>query len=84
MKAAERDNLVRETHQALLGIAGTEEKGVAGDVKEMKKDIKAINSRLINVEVKQEERNKVSKKSIAGWGTGAVGLVAALWKSFMS
>ena len=38
--------------------------------------------RLRTVEVRQQERNKPSKKSIAGYVSGGVAIVIALWKSF--
>ena len=83
MKPAERDKLTQETHQALLGIPGTEDKGLVGDVKEIKAHIEDHSKRLTIVEVKQEERNKPSKKSIAGFATGGLAIVVALWKAFM-
>ena len=73
MKTPERDKLAQESHQALLGIPGTEDNGLVGDVKEMKADIKQINSRVSSVETgqavlatKQEERSKPSKKAFLG------------------
>ena len=75
-------SLISQVHQAVLGIEGTEEKGLVGDVKEMKADLKLINSRVTVVETKQEERNKPSKKSLAGYTTGLIGLAVALWKAF--
>lgn len=37
MKPSERDDLIKETHQALLGIKGTEDKGLVGDFKNLSK-----------------------------------------------
>ena len=38
--------------------------------------------RITTVEVKQEERNKPSKKSIGGYGAAVVGIIIALWRAF--
>ena len=45
MKLSERDDLIKATHQALLGLDGTEDKGLVGDFKELKKDFKEANGR---------------------------------------
>ena len=82
MEESERDKLAQETHQALLGIPGTEDKGVVGDVKEIKADLKLVNSRVTVVETKQEERNRPSKKAVGGYGAAVVGIMIALWKAF--
>ena len=39
MNAKERDDLARETHQALLGVKDTEDRGLVGDFREFKKDV---------------------------------------------
>ena len=82
MNPEERDELVRETHQAVLGIKGTDDKGMVGDIKEIKAHLDNHSSRLTIVEVKQEERNKPSKKSIAGYASGIAAIAVALWKAF--
>ena len=84
MKPSERDRLTLESHQALLGIPGTEDKGLVGDVKEMKGELKVINSRVTKVEVKQEERNKPSKKAMGGGIVASIGIVVALLKAFLT
>jgi len=38
--------------------------------------------RLLTVEVLQKERNKPSKKSIAGIITGTVAIIVAIWRAF--
>ncbi|KKK67113.1 hypothetical protein LCGC14_2957310, partial [marine sediment metagenome] len=38
--------------------------------------------RITIVEVKQEEGNKPSKKTLGGYGVGVIGLAVALWKAF--
>ena len=82
MKPAERDKIIQETHQALLGIPGTEDFGLVGDVKEVKADVKKINNRVTTVEALQEERNKPSKKTVAGYISVGAALAVALWKAF--
>ena len=82
MKASERDRLTQESHQALLGIPGTEEKGLVGDVKEIKGHLEDHSKRITTVEVLQKERNKPSKKALGGYGAGVLGLAVALWKAF--
>ena len=90
MKPSERDKLTQETHQALLGIPGTEDKGLVGDFKELKEVVKEQNIQIDRNRVdintlgtKQDERNKPSKKSIAGFATGGLAIVVALIRSFM-
>ena len=39
-------------------------------------------SRITIVETLQKERNKPSKKSIAGWVSGLIAIVVALWRAF--
>ncbi len=81
MNTAQRDDLLKETHQAVLGIKGTDDNGMAGDIKEIKLHLEDHSKRLTIVEVKQEER-KPSKKAIGGYATLGLGLIATLWKSY--
>lgn len=39
--------------------------------------------RITITETLQKERNKPSKKSIAGWVSGAIAIAVALWKAFI-
>ena len=55
MKPLERDTIIQETHQALLGIKGTEDNGLVGDFKELKEAVKIQNSRISKVENKQSK-----------------------------
>ncbi len=91
MKPSDRDKLTQETHQALLGILGTEDKGLVGDFKELKSELKQHNIQIeqnrldINtLGTKQEERNKPSKKVIGIGITGGIGLIVALIKAFFN
>ncbi len=79
MKTEEREKITRETHQALLGIPGTEDKGLVGDFKELKSEVQQHNIQIeqnrldINtLGTKQEERNKPSKKVIGIGITGGL------------
>ena len=85
MNASERDNLLIEikTSQKLLFNQNFE------DHKEMKNHLAGINghlddhsTRITITETLQKERNKPNKKTTAGYITGGVGLIAALWKAF--
>ena len=89
MKASERDDLIKETHQALLGVKGTEDKGLVGDFKELKEVVQQHGDHLDNhskritiTETLQKERHKTSKKAVGGYITGAVAIAVALWKAF--
>ena len=90
MKPAERDRLTQETHQALLGVKGTEDKGLVGDFKELKAVVKEHNKGIEQnrldirgIKALQNERGKPSKKAITMYISGAAGIVAALWRAFM-
>jgi len=89
MKPSERDDLIKETHQALLGVKGTEDKGLVGDFKELKEVVKQNSQhlddhskRLTVTETLQKERNKPSKKALGGYIGGAIAIAVALWKAF--
>jgi len=47
MKPAERDELLIELKTAVVGIKNTEEKGMAGDIKDIKKHIVKQNGKII-------------------------------------
>ena len=55
MKTSERDDLIKATHQALLGIPNTEDMGLVGDFKELKEVVKQQNRRIGKVENKQSK-----------------------------
>ncbi|KKL17996.1 hypothetical protein LCGC14_2479920 [marine sediment metagenome] len=82
MKASERDKLAQETHQALLGISGTADKGLVGDVKEIATELKKVNGRLTVVETKQGERSRPDKKAIGAATSVIVAVVIALVRAF--
>ncbi|KKL05276.1 hypothetical protein LCGC14_2607660 [marine sediment metagenome] len=43
---ATQKELIQEVHQAVLGVEGTDDKGLVGDLKELKTDVKAQNGRV--------------------------------------
>ncbi len=80
MKPSERDEIIIRIDQK-----------VQDSLPKIEKHLEKINGhlddhsrRITIVEVKQEERNKPSKKSLAGYGTGLLGICVALWKAFTS
>tara|TARA_Y100000310_G_scaffold144390_1_gene143655 strand:+ start:26922 stop:27191 length:270 start_codon:yes stop_codon:yes gene_type:complete len=74
--------IIYQLHQAVVGLPGTVENGLVGDVKEIKTELRTINGRVTIVETLQKERRKYSKKAIGSilGGAGAIGV--ALWKAF--
>lgn len=78
MKASERDELLIRIDQK-----------VQDSLPKIEQHLEKINGhlddhskRITIVEVKQEERNKPSKKTLSGLGVGIVGIAVALWKAF--
>ncbi len=59
--------LIQEVHQAMFGVEGTEDRGIVGDVRETRKDVKEQNKRVGKAEAKI---NKIWGVLI---GIGAVG-----------
>ena len=68
MTDQERDALARETHQALLGIPGTDEKGLVGDVKELTERIASQNGKVRGNEVRSKVNQAVLTLLITGGG----------------
>ena len=78
MKPSERDEIIISIDQK-----------VQDSLPKIEKHLDKINGhlddhskRITTVEVKQEERNKPSKKTISGWIGGGVAIIVALWKAF--
>ena len=89
MKVAERDRKIQETHQALLGIPGTADKGLVGEVKEINKHLDDHSYRIKQAEdeiekerLLAEERRRTNKKTLGGYIAGIVAIAVALWKAF--
>ena len=77
-----KPSLISEVHQAVLGIPGTEDKGLVGVVKEIKAHLEDHSRRIVVVETLQKERNRPSKKILSGYASMVIALVVALWKAF--
>jgi len=75
MKAIERDDLIRQVHQSIYGVEGTEDKGMAGDVKDIK-------DCLTNVK-KDVSKNTAFRKTGIAIFTAAIGIliskIQGLW-----
>lgn len=78
MKPVERDELLIRVDQT-----------IKDSLPRIESHLDKINGRLdknaldINtITTLQKERNKPSKKSIAGWASGAVAIAVALWRAF--
>ena len=87
---SEEDYIVA-SYRELEKLIDTHMEYVRGDLGEIKGHLQKLNShledhskRITTVEVLQKERNRPSKKSIAGYVSGAVAILVALWKSFMA
>ncbi|KKN76890.1 hypothetical protein LCGC14_0365410 [marine sediment metagenome] len=78
MEDKERDKLAQETHQALLGIPGTEDKGLVGDVKEMKSEMKKMNSKVQGNTIRSKVNQAIIAIVILGAGGGVTKLLD-LW-----
>jgi len=70
MNAPERDRLLLELKQALLGIPHTEEKGISGDVKDIKEHLIVLNSSVA--------KNTVWRKAIVAFNGILVTIMVAL------
>ncbi len=62
LKPAERDELLIELKTAVVGMEGTDERGMAGDIKEIKDALKKQNGRI--------RKNTVYIISLASFLTG--------------
>lgn len=78
MKLAERDKLAQETHQALLGIKGTDDNGLVGDVKEMKSEMKKLNGKVQGNTIRSKVNQAIIGLTILGAG-GGITKVLDLW-----
>ena len=54
------EKLINELHQAVLGVPGTDDTGMAGDIKEMRDDQREQNGRIL--------RNTIYRKITVGIG----------------
>jgi len=61
-----------EVHQAMFGVEGSDEKGMIGDIKEIRADVKAQNGRVRTMENKMKQLyGMIIGAACAGGGLGA-------------
>ncbi len=64
--------MIYETHQAMFGVGGSEDTGLVGDVKEIKTNVKAQNSRVGKLEGKVAKiYGMIAGAALVGGGIGA-------------
>ena len=73
--AAQRDKLLFQVHQAVLGVPNTDDNGLRGDIKEIKKHLRELNG--------QVRTNTVFRK-ICTWLSAAIvaGLISLAVRLF--
>jgi len=75
-----KDNeLIQQVHQGFFGVPGTEEKGMVGDMKEIKQSVQKHGEAIAVL----KDRGKRSKKEIGGIWAMVIGVIVALYKGFM-
>lgn len=76
MNEVQRDRLTQETHQAVVGIPGTDDKGLVGDFKDMKDDIRRLNGKVRRNEVRSKVNQGIGTLLLSGvvWLAKYVGL----------
>jgi len=61
-----------EVHQAMFGVEGSDEKGMVGDIKEIRADVKLQNGRVAKMELKIKQLYGILiGVAFAGGGLGA-------------
>ena len=64
--------MIQEVHQGMFGVEGSDDKGLVGDVKETKEDIRKQNGRLRKAETGIKQLyGMVVGAALAGGGIGA-------------
>ena len=79
MNASERDELLSRIDQKVRDSLPR----IEGSLEKINVQIDTHSLAINTHKIKQDERLKPSKKSIAGWVSGAAALAAALWKAFL-
>ena len=79
MKASERDEIIIRIDQKVQDSLPKIEEHLC----KINGHLDDHSKRLTTVEVLQKERNKLSKKTMGGYLTGATAIVVALWKAFI-
>ena len=67
------ERIINEVHQAVLGVPNTEDKGMVGDLKDLKAHVKKQNNRITKLEIKVYSSMGVA--AVAGAGI----LDATIW-----
>lgn len=83
MKPYERDELLirlDERTNNIWNLTEQQEKHLA----QINNHLADHSNRITIVETVQKERNRPNKKTLAGYITGATGLIAALWKAYFA
>ncbi len=74
-----KDNeLIQQVHQGFFGVPGTEEKGMVGDMKEMKLSVKEHGEAIAGL----KSQSKRSKKEVGGIWAMVLAMIVALYKTF--
>jgi len=72
MTGKSQEQLIWEVHQGMFGVEGSDDKGLVGDMKETKADIKNQNGRVTKVEGKiRYIYGMIVGAALAGGGIGA-------------
>ncbi len=78
MKPSERDELLIRIDQKVMDSLPK----IESHLQKINGHLDDHSKRLTIVEIKQEERNKPSKKTLGGYGAMIGALAVALWKAF--
>lgn len=72
MTGKSQEQLIWEVHQGMFGVEGSDDKGLVGDMKETKADVKNQNGRVTKVEGKiRYIYGMIVGAALAGGGIGA-------------
>ena len=64
--------MIYETHQAMFGVGGSDDRGLVGDVREIKGNVKAQNDRVGKLEGKVAKiYGMIAGAALVGGGIGA-------------
>jgi len=64
--------MAHDVYQAMFGVEGSDEKGMVGDIKEIRADVKAQNGRVRTMENKMKQLyGMIIGAACAGGGLGA-------------
>jgi len=82
LTAEKRDELLIRLDERVLYIREESLPKIEEHLGKINSHLDDHSKRITVTETLQKERNKVSKKSIAGWSSGAIAIAVALWKAF--